>query len=103
MRQIKCLISKSFTLLVVLLLLYKDNNVESFLFVLHHRISKQFEDKGSMYDKCAKVRNVSASVKAEEVVGAAREAITRSSRNACENFGTTDWGLNQHCMENLSR
>jgi hypothetical protein len=56
----KCLLSKPFTLLVVLLLLWKDSEVESFLFVLHHQetfaywIIKQSEETRLVYDKRVK-------------------------------------------------
>jgi hypothetical protein len=35
----------------------------------------------------------------EEVVSAAQEAITSPRKRVM--FSTTDWGLNQHCIENL--
>jgi hypothetical protein len=40
---------------------------------------------------------VACSIRMEEVVSAAQE-----SKKKCVTFHTTDWSLNQHCMENLS-
>jgi hypothetical protein len=45
------------------------------------RIVGQSEEVGSVLDKCAKGRKRSASVRREEFVGAAWEAITKSPRN----------------------
>lgn len=47
-----------------------------------YRTVKQFEEAGSACRKRAKGRKHSASVHAEEVVGAAREVITRSQRQS---------------------
>jgi hypothetical protein len=80
------LLSKPYTVLVVLALLWRDS-IEIFLFELHHRdtvyqIVKQFEGTGSVCHKRAKGRRSRASVRTEEVVGAAWEAITGSPKKS---------------------
>jgi hypothetical protein len=47
-----------------------------------YRTVKQFEEAGSLCHKRAKGRKHSASVREEEFVGEAREAITRSGRQS---------------------
>jgi hypothetical protein len=53
-----------------------------------------------MCNKRAEERKCSASVSTEEVVDAAREAITRSPRKGVRLLDR-EWGLNQHCMNTL--
>jgi hypothetical protein len=63
------------------------------------RIVKEFEETGSMHNKRTKGHKSNTLVCTEEFIGAARESITRRRRKS---VGTTNLGLNQHCMENLS-
>jgi hypothetical protein len=58
-----------------------------------YRIAKQFEETGSVCDKHAKAGKLSASVRTEEVVGAARGS-NNESKKRCATFSTADWGLN---------
>jgi hypothetical protein len=48
-------------------------------------------------DKCAEGLN-SVYVHREQIVHAAMVA----SKTKCAMFSTTHWGVNQHCMENMS-
>jgi transposase len=68
------LLSKPFSLLVVLVLLWRDNIAVSF--VAHcetvFRIAKQLEETGSVCDKRTKGRKRSTYVRKEEVVCAAQ-------------------------------
>jgi hypothetical protein len=85
----KCILSELFTLLVVLVLLWKDNYNQRFLFILHHqatlptRLLGSFKKK-EMCVKCAKGYKHSASVCMEEVVSAAQDAETNCSRKSVQ-------------------
>jgi predicted DNA-binding transcriptional regulator AlpA len=70
-----------------------------------YRIIKQFEEAGSVCDKCAKGLKRNASVRMEEV-GAAREAVTRSPRKSVRRLAqqigastSTAWRV---CRDDLS-
>jgi hypothetical protein len=101
----KCLLSKPLKLLVILVLLWRDNIVESFLFVLYQRqtVSPGLLNSWKKQEVCViNVRSdANVAVRTGEVFGAEREAVTRSPRKVCE-FSTMDWDVNQHCMENMS-
>jgi hypothetical protein len=92
----KCILSELFTLLVVLVLLWRDNNIQRFLFILHHRetlptrLLSSFK-KQDMCVKCAKGYKHSASVCMEEVVSAAQEAITKCSRKSVQHSDQQIW------------
>jgi hypothetical protein len=83
MRRIrKCLLSKPFALVVVLALLW-TNNVEFFLFVLHHRRTLYIRSltvwsNRKLCDKCTKISKCSTSVRTEEFVDTVREALITS-------------------------
>jgi hypothetical protein len=53
-------------------------------------------------DKRAKGHKRSSSLRTEEVTRAAQKTIEKKSKKKRATFSTTDWGLNQHCMENQS-
>jgi hypothetical protein len=79
----KCLLRKHFILLVVLVLLWRDNTVQSFLFVLHHPETLSTRLLNSLKKQEVCVINVlrginPASILTEEAVDAARVAIRRS-------------------------
>jgi hypothetical protein len=77
---------KTITLSVVAVLLWRENNIaESFLFWFQnreksiHRVIKHPAETGTACDK-----RVKGSTRRAEVVGAAREAITRSQRKCVQ-------------------
>jgi hypothetical protein len=93
---------------MVLVLLWRDDFDESFLFVLHDReilstgLFKTLRKQGVCGgDKSAKGRKRRASVRTEGGVGSARKVITRNPREWAK-FSTKDWNLNHHYIENLS-
>jgi hypothetical protein len=78
----KCCFPKPFTLLMVLVLMWKGYRGEFSVRVgppprdTIYRIVKQFEETGSVCDTHAKGRQHYAPVLTHEVTGAAREAVT---------------------------
>jgi hypothetical protein len=70
---------RSFHFLVVLVLLLTDNTIVSFPFLLHHREALSTSLLNSL-KKRAKGRKRSASLRTEEVVGAAWKAINEKSK-----------------------
>jgi hypothetical protein len=100
-RQISECLSKRFTPLLVLIMLWIYNIVESTLFVLHHRETLSTGLLNSL-TKRGKRRKLSAAVRTEEIVGAVREAVTRSYKRNGAAHSRTEWGLDQHCMGILS-
>jgi hypothetical protein len=89
-------------LLVVLVLLWRHNIVDSFhscctIETLSAELLNSFKKQEVRVINIRKVVNVAHLF---VVVGAAGEAVTRNGRKHVS-FSTTDWRLNQQCTENL--
>jgi hypothetical protein len=96
---------KTFIILVVLLLLWKDNIVESFCsccIIDKHYLQDCLTlcNKGHMCDKRKKGRKLSVSVCTEEV-SVQHERQLQEVQEKCASFSPTVCDLNQHCMENI--
>jgi ABC-type spermidine/putrescine transport system permease subunit II len=96
------LLLKAFTLLVVLVLLWRDNIIDSFhscctIETLSAELLNSFKKQEVRVINIRTVVNVAHLF---VIVGAAWEAVTRTARKRVS-FSARDWGLNQQCTENL--
>jgi hypothetical protein len=94
-RMERCLLSEPFTLMVVLMLLWRQSILQGFVCVLRHRETLSAGLLNSLKeqevcvcvcvcvrDKRVKGRKLNAFVRTEEFAGAARDAITKSPRKS---------------------
>jgi hypothetical protein len=100
----KSSLTKPFNFLVVLVLLWRD----SIAHVAQSRDTicqtvEQFEETGSVCDKCAKRSKRNASVRTEECVGVAQEATSRIQKQSlAQQIGASQSTVWNICCDDLS-